>query len=277
MKKHINDDFMDFILETYRYKNKMFKTHLKKVDFMKEQGDKLDVGLILSNNISKSIEFCNEHKIQINDIYNSFKVIKYDMIVKTYFPRKSNVNLKDVQLSIDSIYSITKPSVAKRMCQILKDQFKEVSVIIDGNANVGTTTIAFSEDFEKIYSIEYDSVTFNKLNHNINIYKLKNVQTFLDDTTIFMNDKNKLSNITFNINSYCLFLDPPWSGVFYKTEKELGLYLSNINILDFIRDIHIKYVCIKAPFNYNFKLLYKYFYNVIIYRLSGFYFILIQK
>ena len=61
-------------------------------------------------------------------------------------------------------------------------------------------------------------------------------------------------------NKYCLFLDPPWSGVYYKTENELDLFLGNMNILDIIKMIDTKYICIKAPSNYNFKSFYKYFY-----------------
>ena len=100
---------------------------------------------------------------------------------------------------------------------------------------------------------------------------------FNDDITLFMNDINKLNKIKYNINNYCLCLDPPWTGVFYKIENELDLYLSNINILDFIKNINIRYIALKVPFNYNFKYLYKMFYNVVIYRLSGIYLVLITK
>jgi hypothetical protein len=76
--------------------------------------------------------------------------------------------------------------------------------------------------------------------------------------------------------TFCLFLDPPWTGVFYKIEKNIDLYLDQINIIDFIKGIKsIKYICLKVPFNYNFANLYKEFYNIIIYRLSGFYCVLI--
>ena len=62
-----------------------------------------------------------------------------------------------------------------------------------------------------------------------------------------------------------------------KFKQELDLYLSGINILDFIKNINIKYVAIKVPFNFNFKLLYKIFYNVAIYRMSGMFLVLIMK
>jgi 23S rRNA (uracil1939-C5)-methyltransferase len=277
MKKHINDEFMHFIQTTYEFKNQLFKKQHDKIIYMKEQGDNLDVGMILSNNISKCIEFCNTYNIEVNEIYDTYKIIKYDDVVKTYFPKKPNVNLQNIKLSIDSIYSITKPFVANNICKLIKERFKDVTTIIDGNSNVGTTTIAFAEYFKNVYSIEYDKSTFEKLNHNLEEYKLKNVETFLDDITLYMSDKQKLNKIDFDINKYCLFLDPPWTGVFYKLEQELDLYLSGINILDFIKNINIKYVAIKVPFNFNFKLLYKIFYNVAIYRMSGMFLVLIMK
>jgi hypothetical protein len=52
---------------------------------------------------------------------------------------------------------------------------------------------------------------------------------------------------------------------------------SNLNIIDFIKSLKsiMKYVCIKVPNNYNFSALYSAFYKITIYRLNGFYFVLL--
>ena len=92
-----------------------------------------------------------------------------------------------------------------------------------------------------------------------------------------INNKDKLIEINFNVETYCLFLDPPWGGYHYKLDKNLNLFLSNIDILDLILNSYIKYIVIKVPFNYNFKKLYKYFSNIIINKLEGFYIIIIIK
>ena len=86
-----------------------------------------------------------------------------------------------------------------------------------------------------------------------------------------------VKNKKFNNTDHCLFLDPPWTGTFYKLETNLDLYLCDINIIKIMKDTYMKYICIKTPHNYNFTELYKNFYNVVIYRLSGFYFIMIKK
>ncbi len=111
MKTHINDDFLNFISLTYKYKNRQFKKHLKKVEYMKTQ-DKQDIGMIQTNNISKSMEFCNKYKIEINEIYDTYATVKNEDIIKMFFQRKPNINLKNIQQAQDSAYSITKPSVA---------------------------------------------------------------------------------------------------------------------------------------------------------------------
>jgi hypothetical protein len=117
--------------------------------------------------------------------------------------------------------------------------------------------------------------TYDILDHNIKEYKLTNVSTFNTSIIAFM-DNIEQNCDNYDPSTFCLFLDPPWTGVFYKIKKNIDLYLDDINIIDFIKQIkNIKYICLKVPFNYNFAYLYKAFYNFNIYRLSGFYFVLI--
>jgi hypothetical protein len=274
----IEPSFEQFIINSYKIKRKNYKIHLERIKYLKDLGDKIDINMIIANNIQKSIDFCIKHNIDVNPIYKDFIVINYNDVVKYYFNINKNINPKNIQLSIDSIYSITKPINSIRMCNILKKHFHSVNFIIDGNANIGAGAVVFAKFYNHIYAVEFIKETYDKLNNNIKVLGFNNkISTFNDDIIKFMNDKIKLDKINFNPLKYCLFLDPPWSGVFYKTEKNLDLFLGNTNILDFIRDTNIKYICIKVPFNYNFSNLYTYFYNVIIYRLSGFYFILINK
>jgi hypothetical protein len=45
-----------------------------------------------------------------------------------------------------------------------------------------------------------------------------------------------------------IFFDPPWSGIYYKIENNVELYLGNENIKKYLNN---KYV-MKAPFNFNY-------------------------
>lgn len=270
---NIDKYFIQFINDIYYNKNKIIKKILKKMKSINLN----NIHSLLSFNISKCIEFCNLYNIEINDDYKKFKPINYKKIIETYFIRKPKINFDKLNLSIDSIFSITKPNLTIKISNLIRKHMSDVNYIIDGTSNVGTTCIVLSYYFKHIYAIEIGEDTFQCLRNNIEVYHLKNIDIFNDDVINFMTDKNKLKEINYDINNFCLFLDPPWSGYHYKLEKNINLFLSGIDILDFIMKIDIKYIVLKVPFNYNFKKLYKYFTNTIIHRLEGFYIILIIK
>ena len=268
-------------MNSYKIKRKQIKKQIYRINYLEKMKNRIDINAIIANNIQFCIDYCKNNNIQINDTYNDFKVLNYNDVVKLYFNLTSssvNINPLDIKLSIDSIYSITSPMNSVKMFNILNKHFPSIRYLIDGNANIGSASVVFSKFYKHIYAIEYIEDTFRKLNNNIKVFNLTSVVSTFNSCIIkFMNDKIKLKQINYNPKKFCLFLDPPWMGVFYKTEININLYLSDINILDFIKRIDVKYICIKVPFNYNFSMLYTYFYNVIIYRLSGFYFILINK
>ena len=171
-------------------------------------------------------------------MYEDFKPIQYLKVVKEYFHKKAKIDYTKLELSTDSIYSITRPSESLKMIRILKHAFKSIDTIIVGTANVGTTTLAFAEHYKQVYAVEIDATTYHHLKKNIQVYEYKNVDVIHADITVFM--KSKVKN--YNPSTHLLFLDPPWSGVFYKTEQNIDLYLSDINVVDFIKSIHVKYV-----------------------------------
>ena len=208
-------------------------------------------------------------------MYNDFKPLNYKKVITKYFLKK-NINYNKLMLSIDSIYSITKPELSINICKKIQKNMPNIEYIIDGTSNVGTTAIVFSYYFKYIYAIEINDNTYKCLKNNINVYNINNIKAILDDITIFM--KNKLKEINgYDINKYCLFLDPPWGGTNYKLKKNINLKLSNIDILDFLQEINIKYIIIKVPLNYNFLKLNNYFPNISIYKLNNFYIIFIIK
>ena len=276
----INNDFIKIFIDAYKKYNKMLKKNYKRIISIKKILNKYDkskisrtINLVLVNNISKSIEYCLKNNIEINEIYENPKIPNFNDIINIYFPKKKGINQSKIEISLDSAFSISKPKDLIRLSKIIKKNTPFIKYIIDGTSNIGIGTIIFSEYFQHVYSVEYNKLTCQKLKNNIEVYKLKNVTVICDDIIKTLKENIK----KFDKNKYCIFLDPPWSGYYYKVEKIVNLYLNDIDILKLIKDIDIKYIYIKVPHNYDFSNLYHMFYNVTIYRFNGYYIIYLIK
>jgi hypothetical protein len=274
----INKKFLKFMLSIYEQKIKELNKKYDEILFVRKNYKKImdDIHPYITTLILNGIEFCDKNNIAINEYYLDFKPLNYKSFIEKYFKRINDVNLNNVKISIDSNYSITLPYITERMAKYIKKEMPSVEYIIDGTANIGSTGVVLSLYFKHIYSVELIKTTYDILVHNINEYKIKNITTFNDSIISFMHNI-KIKCPKYNSGQYCLFLDPPWTGVFYKTEKTINLFLDNINIIDFIKRLkNIKYICLKVPFNYNFSHLYREFSNITIHKVIGFYFVLIQ-
>lgn len=277
-KNKISSDLINSFNKAYKDYNKLIKNYYNKYIFIINNDiNKKNINKILINNIHKCIEYCVENNIEINDIYNNLTIPNKLKIVKKYFPKKSNINYNKLEISIDSIFSISNTIDMIRLSKLIISNNNNIKYIIDGNSNIGVGSIVFSNYFKKVYAVEYAKNTFLILKNNINVYKLKNTFSYHDDIIRFMNDKKILSSINYNKNSFCLFLDPPWSGYFYKIEKNVDLYLNNINIIDLLVKLNIKYIYIKVPYNFNFSYLYNKFENITIYKFNQYFIIYIIK
>jgi len=282
LKININNDFINIFIKAYKKYNKQLKQIYNKIIYIQslfETGKKYKIlkhiNIILINNISKCIDYCNNNNIEINDIYLNLKTPNNIEIINKFFPKKKNIEYNNLEIAIDSAFSISTSTDLINLSKLILKNTSSIKYIIDGNSNIGIGAIIFSEYFKTVYAIEYNKITFDKLKNNINVYKLNNVSVIHDDIIKYMNDNKDLINK--NINEYCIFLDPPWSGYFYKINKVTDLYLNDINILDLLKEMTIKYIYIKVPHNYNFSKLFNLFYNVTIYRFSGYYIIFIIK
>jgi hypothetical protein len=232
-----------------------------------------NIDSILSHNINACVKFCEKYHIPVYPLYLNYKPLSYRKIVRQYFPLKHHVNMENIQLFTDSIYSITTPNDSIDIIKLIK-QYCNVHYIIDGTTNVGSTTIVMSYHFKHIFSCEIDKTTYKMLENNIKVYGIKNVSTFHTSIIPFMNYPQIKD---YDINDICLYLDPPWTGPFYKIKHAIDLYLDDINIIEFLDSIHIKYICLRVPFNYNTKSLFRKFTSVQVHLLRSFYIILITK
>ena len=200
---------------------------------------------------------CFNNNIQIRKIYKNNNYIKLlenvdrKFFIKKYFPIKQNVNYNNIKLSLESMYSVShwrdNDEIIKYLNKInfnIKD-----SILIDPTANVGGISIYFAFHFKNVYSIEIDNLNFSYLNHNIKLYNLNNITTYLNDSNKLLPKLvKKLSN-----EKTVVFFDPPWGGFGYSQNEQIDLFLGNINLytlVDYIID-DVSIVLIKAPFNYN--------------------------
>lgn len=263
----IHPDFIQYIYNIYVKFNQQLSIYNSQCNAIKLK----NIHSILSYNIQVCKDFCNKYNIEIEEYYKNFKPLTYKKVIKTYFINKKNINYNNIKMNTDSIFSITLPDDSIRMAKYIQNIFPTITTVIDGTSNVGTNTIVMADYFEKIIGCEIDKITFEYLKHNIKEYKLKNVKFHNGSIIPFMKD-NK-----FDVLTTCLYLDPPWTGVHYKLENLINLYLDDMNVIDFIKEINIKYICLKVPFNYNFKYTFRKFSDIQIYQLSSFYFIMLTK
>ena len=111
-----------------------------------------------------------------------------------------------------------------------------------------------------LHRIELDKETSEYLKNNIDLYGYKNCE-------VLNMDSNK-----FNKKADFYFYDPPWTGIFYKMQSKMSLYLGGKNIINIMKPNF----CLKAPMNYNINELLTKYNNLSIYKIKN-YLIIINK
>lgn len=152
-----------------------------------------------------------------------------------------------IQFDDEALFSITENNVAKDISLIIVNLpgVNKNSTITDITACVGGNTISFSKFFKNVIAIEIDDTRFSMLKNNINVLNINNTKLIHGDAVSVLN--------TDTITQDVIFLDPPWGGPGYKSEKHLHMYLGKTDVQDFIADTLLgsaKWVVMKAPNNY---------------------------
>ena len=162
-------------------------------------------------------------------------------VLKKIYPKPKNNNYNKLNYDNEGLWSITHPNDADIISKtILKYNLKE-SRIIDLTAGCGGNLLSFGKYFDDVVGIENDSNRFNILKNNISCYDF-NINVYQDDCSNYLNKDYDV-----------YFLDPPWGGPDYKSNKNLKLYLSDMELKDAIDMIpKEKFVVVKIPYNYNY-------------------------
>jgi 16S rRNA G966 N2-methylase RsmD len=161
-------------------------------------------------------------------------------------PSNQVVSTELLQYDTEGLWSITLPTEADIISNIIKIESGSNIYIFDGNAGLGGNTISFAKNFMYVTSIELNTNRFNLLKNNINVYGFQNVNLI---------NGNCLNYIDGEHAAY--FFDPPWGGPDYKLNNKTNIKLGNNNLIDIINKIKIaRYnkpvkVFIKLPNNYD--------------------------
>ena len=278
LKINIPESYYKFIKKIIKFIKRKRNKYIIKYNYLKDYLSTKTGNLnlskvksILLSNIDKSIKLLEKNNIEINEIYLINKLPNTNDIVKDFFKNIPDHLLPKIKLSRDSIYSVSNFTVAQKTSKLIKSYFRDVDIIIDGTANIGGNTMNFAQNFRYVISNELNKDTYNNLKNNIEVLNYKNVEIYNKDIIILMKEKK------FNSLKTCLYLDPPWSGVYYKLKDVQNLVLGNLNIVDWIKTVPIKYICLKVPKNYNFSYLFDNFNDIKIEKVIYCYLIFITK
>tara|TARA_B100000886_G_scaffold339755_1_gene306200 strand:+ start:8791 stop:10548 length:1758 start_codon:yes stop_codon:yes gene_type:complete len=210
---------------------------------------------IVDDQVSFAINFCNQHKLKINRFYKNyfFKLDRLEL-KKKLFPNIRNIDFTKLKLDHTSIYSISYPNESEILSNLIKERFPKLKTIADMCSNVGGNTISFCKNFDFVYSIEIDNNIYKILKNNLEAYNFKNYELLNMDS----------NNFRKNVDLH--FYDPPWSGIYYKINTNIDLYLSKINIANILKPNF----CLKVPNNFNYSNLLKKFNNIEVISLKAY-------
>jgi 16S rRNA G966 N2-methylase RsmD len=161
-------------------------------------------------------------------------------VIHKIFPQVKNQEL--LKYDAEGLWSITLPTEAEQITNIIKTNITQTNHIFDGTGGLGGNIISFSKYFKNVTTCEINNDRFLLLKNNIDIYKLNNIKLINDSCTKYIND---------NYDAY--FFDPPWSKN-YKNYNKLNLKLDNFLLKDIIKQIRSHNnspIFFKLPFNYD--------------------------
>lgn len=280
---NFSNEFNTFMEKIKNHKKHNVKINIKKIEYLqkyihfKDNFNYKKIKSFVFFNIDECVQLLESNNIEINEIYKKNTILNSVKLLKTFFPNINDNILTKIQFSRDSIYSISSYDIAEETSMLIKTNFKNIKNIIDGTANIGGNSFNFSKHFNKVISNELSQSTYNNLKNNISLLKLNNVECYNNDIIELLNNKVFLNKINYNETDWCLYLDPPWTGVYYKLDKIIDLYFGNVNVCDFIKNANVNFICMKVPKNFNFSYLFELFNDIKIFKVVYCYIILIEK
>lgn len=225
---------------------------------------------IVAQNINYGIQYC---KMMSFNMKNQRHVLDYYDLKPIYFPiynfnsNKSEIEFIDqykFKITPEGEYSVTFPTEANFISNLITSVFTNDITILDGTANVGGNTISFSRFMKKVIAVELDKDNYQALCSNVALYGIKNSQLIHGDTLKHMR------MLKYDV----LFLDPPWGGTNYKRASVLDLKLGDKYVRDMISDLKMegkKGLVFKLPKNFRITEQFLVGENLSIYRVKNYF------
>lgn len=232
-----NEDFVD-----------MYQSNTEYIETIKND----DMEKYLKNNIQYCVDWCHQNGFVINPKYELDNLIT-DFNPKEYFPLERDIDYSKIQMTKESLFSISKPRDADIISKIIiKNVFTHTKnlVITDATANIGGNAINFAYYFKNVNAVEVSPFHSKVLENNvIKVFKRNNV-------TIF--NKNYM-DICHLLKQDVVFIDAPWGGKEYKAQGVINICLSGIPLYDVVNKIkeNTKLIVIKVPMNFDIQKLLK--------------------
>jgi len=176
--------------------------------------------------------------------------IKLEEEYQPFFPYSPSMQYRFTNVSIYSSGSIEQSLFT---ADLLSSYFDATGLhnikITDGTSCIGGNTWSFASTFGGVHAVELDDLHFSFLKHNMSQMGLYNINYYHDN---FISQIGKL-------RQDILFLDPPWGGVQYIQNPQVGLYSPSgmfyniaqlIRLIPSIGEASPSVICIKLPRNY---------------------------
>jgi predicted RNA methylase len=157
--------------------------------------------------------------------------------------RGEPICMSDLVMTRESLYSASRNHASAFLCTLIERYMGTRDITVtDGTANVGSDTIQMALWFTRVNAVDISRAHTEALLHNVNVYKLKNVKMFNDDSLVRMAQ----------LKQDVLYFDPPWGGPEYKNATSMPLSLSNIDLADVFQLAieHARLVVFKVPLNF---------------------------
>lgn len=163
------------------------------------------------------------------------------------FPTVKGVDKSKLLITNVGMYSVSKVQGSEKLIHLIKKYFDNDTdiTVTDATGNVGSDTINLALHFKNVNSIEMSIDQYPVLKHNIDTYKLKNINAIHGDSLLVLP----------TLKQDIIYIDAPWGGVDYKNAATMNLYLGNKELAQIYSEYnqYCKMMIFKVPKNYDFN------------------------